>query len=216
MLPISSGSITRFTPSSFEQGDEAAPVYLLKTPSLEARIRLQRELFAAGARLSSDQQVRDELRKGIKLLVEESQQAELFEIIAQVEEATAETAGAEELQQKYMDIFSQVEAQHRPLAEMVADRAVYQSLFNLWAVKMFLAGIENSSVKFEKNGLYVSEDTLKEIPSDHLVEIAGKLTLMMFLSKEQEKNLHSQLSSALAPETSTAVKKRRTAAAGKS
>lgn len=204
-LPTSTKTVDRYIPPFYE-GQDDAPVYLLRTPSLIERAAFRRDLRAAGATYSSDEDLFEALREGVRA-IDPVNRDELLADVDAIAESGIENASGE-LRARVGEIMRQVRAFYPRFAGLEGDREYFMQVMPIVACRHFLLGWENLDAPFErKNGL-TSDHCLQQLPDRDLYAVGFHALSLMNVSETERKNSESRSPSASSPKRTKAEKSR--------
>lgn len=212
-LPLSAQDLVEFTPPDAE-GQEGAPVYLLRVPTYRIAARLEAAKARAGLRYPPDHQLLAELRRAVEAAVEDAQQPEILGLLDRFDALRAAgDPGHEDLLRTAAQV-AQVEAQLAPvwppLGDLLAERvmAIEMSLF--LAAQHHLAGWRGEGLPpFEMENGIATAECLDRLPPGHVAAIGGRALALRRVDASAAKNSASPSRSSSRRPTSTAASRPR-------
>lgn len=220
-------------PERVEIGDRA---YLLKPPTVMERARWRRAIVAAGGRRHGQIAMLECMADGVRTLMAddlpevrdpilERIAAHRDALIGMAAEALsgafddAENSGAE-IRAALKDrmtgiqdgakglavIESAVSAGYPRYADMAADDSAYGTIAGLEAARLFLVAWEGFEVDLQRGTAGLSEQSLAQIPENHLAAIGNAVEALTRVSEKKRKNSVSPPPSSPGGETSSTSK----------
>ncbi|MBI1243762.1 MAG: hypothetical protein GC202_02060 [Alphaproteobacteria bacterium] len=193
--------------------DGKPPTYHVRVPSLRARAAWRRDVAQAGARMPSNGDLFEALRAALR----EVGPANLDELLEKVDHAEAMASGRIERDSGLAREVAALETQlmaSPTYAVLVAARTYWYDVAPVIAASHFLAGWDNVDIPFVSARGLVPEETLRELPQGHAVEIGFKAISMMAVSGQDAKNSASRSPSPAALQLTQAARDPQMAAAG--
>jgi hypothetical protein len=189
MSVISALGLDRFTPDAYKD-KENPPVYLIEPATLRRRGQFFTALTAAGARMPQSSELIGAIRKGVKQLVVEQDQAEANAIVDLLE---AKHPLADDDRIKLVIILDGLrQAPFIPFTQIEATQEHWDHLAPLIAADMFLAGWENVKEPFQrKNGMVPDRFLEENISARDISAIGWRAIYLMNVDHDTKKNLFS-------------------------
>lgn len=185
MAVLSASTPERFTPSGYDN-QETAPVYLIKPATKRERTEFTTELVRLGVTMPSDAEVYSAVRNGITDMIDESEQAQLLDIVDRLQGRV--TLNNEEQKQYDLLLRTLRRYSYRPVTELEADKVNWYAQAPRIAARMLLVGWENVEPAFETRAGRVTDAALDKISDKDINQIGFQAIIMMHVSREAEKN----------------------------
>lgn len=204
-LPVGGGDLVEFTPADME-GQEGAPVYLLRVPTYRLIASMEAAQARAGLYYPSDGELVAEMRRGIRARVEDDQQAEPLGILDEYAATLGAPAGPDDaddrarLAEMIADMEQQLAPVWPPLAELHARRAYALPMLLYLAAQHHLAGWRNVDVVYRASNGVVPDAVMERLPLAHIRVIGGRALSLRSGSRQALGNSASPSPSPPTPE----------------
>lgn len=185
MAVLSASTPERFTPSGYEE-QENKPVFLIKPATKRERIEFSTEMVRLGVNMPSDAEMYSAVRKGIIDMIDESEQAQLLDIVDRLQGGM--TLANDEQEQYSLLLRTLRRHSYRPVTELEADKVNWYAQAPRIAARMLLVGWENVEHPFETRGGRILDTVLDKLSDKDINQIGFQAIIMMHVSKEAEKN----------------------------
>lgn len=221
MLPMSARTAETFSPPGYEDRPEGErPSFRLKVPTRLERVKFRQAMTASGLAFPSGSRMLLLLRELVEQLPAGERREEQERLLLRLEDkARADAGGADEFEP-----ISEEEARaaltleglalrhYPPYAEALAQRNAYVEAMPIVLFRLFCIGWSGYPAPFARNHEGVDELAMDALPEADINAAAGRLFQLLRPAGDAAKNSAGPSPSSSDRKTSTAPKKRRTAA----